>query len=967
MEARIEDGTEDWTDSWVEGWIKKNPQWVPPLSLAAFAGAAILSWHTYVTGFALTMELNGQGIIGRLTESHSVGQDLWAWWGAPIAGGVLLALGGFLGAVVFSTTSWKINARAAFFATLLLTAVHVGESITLRHLDNECGAGPCSLAPEFSLLIQCVAFLIYSLLPVAAVVCLSGASIALWRLCAGLRRHRSRRASEGGLPNDWAAPVAKTKITCDPENPDHAHWSVNARFPETRENGGIGICLSGGGMRSATFSLGALNALQEQRELSKSSYVSAVSGGAYMAGAMLLAIRQSSAAASGTGDKEKQEPVNWDNAFSPGSPEFDYLRRNANYLARTPKEWLIMLFAAVRGALFSAAFLAALAFISGRWIGHFYFVAQRRAVLNSPWHPVWGFLVPGVFLALLAGTLWITAAHLRGEEPSDKGRKEKCGKTMARVAECLVWATLVLAVTGAVIPVVVWFSGQLVHPPWAAKANPQPTTAAQGGILGAVGLIIGFLGIWSSRLTEVRSALKQVDQLVKPAARLGDFGKRLLQWLAVYGGLALVACMYILLFGITVRATADVRPLSTITLRRGTPVLQTHIANLWITIALTLALALLCRLLDETSLGLHPFYRESLSRAFAVVRVRCLDRPNAEKPHFTAKGYVPTAAAWTKLENTGRTEKPRVIFCASAHSSDRSDIHPGRRVYPFTFSDDCVGGPDNCWMNVEDLREVLEDHGLTRYSRDLTVQTAMAVSGAAFSSAMGRYSRPANVLLALANARLGTWVVNPSYIGGRREWHEPLVPKRRTLSYLLREIFGVYPGGRPLIFVTDGGHYENLGLIELFRHRCMEIYCFDASTDKRTFAASIADAVALAYEELGVTVHLTSPDLAMPHGLTGQTIDSNLLNARIADSPVIMGRYRYPDDGAEGKLVIGRATLDGDTPWEVQRYAAEHQLFPYDATGDQFFDTDRFNAYTTLGRHVGRLSYQAMQHLRYPH
>src|SRR5690348_6723518 len=39
-----------------------------------------------------------------------------------------------------------------------------------------------------------------------------------------------------------------------------------------------GICCSGGGVRSAAFNLGALQALQSKGELRKASYLSAVSG-----------------------------------------------------------------------------------------------------------------------------------------------------------------------------------------------------------------------------------------------------------------------------------------------------------------------------------------------------------------------------------------------------------------------------------------------------------------------------------------------------------------------------------------------------------------------------------------------------------------------------------------------------------------------------------------------------------------
>ena len=83
-------------------------------------------------------------------------------------------------------------------------------------------------------------------------------------------------------------------------------------------------------------------------------------------------------------------------------------------------------------------------------------------------------------------------------------------------------------------------------------------------------------------------------------------------------------------------------------------------------------------------------------------------------------------------------------------------------------------------------------------------------------------------------------------------------------------------------------------------------------------------------------------------------------------TPVIRASVTYPPrkpDGPpeHGVLIIGRATMDASTPWEIRRHAASHPLFPNDATGDQWFDDRKFNAYTALGRHVGLHAITAMR------
>jgi hypothetical protein len=56
--------------------------------------------------------------------------------------------------------------------------------------------------------------------------------------------------------------------------------------------------------------------------------------------------------------------------------------------------------------------------------------------------------------------------------------------------------------------------------------------------------------------------------------------------------------------------------------------------------------------------------------------------------------------------------------------------------------------------------------------------------------------------------------------------------------------------------ITDGAHYDNLGLVELVRHRCRTIFCIDASGDTPPFPQTLNQAIALAWEELGVKISL---------------------------------------------------------------------------------------------------------------
>ena len=386
----------------------------------------------------------------------------------------------------------------------------------------------------------------------------------------------------------------------------------------------------------------------------------------------------------------------------------------------------------------------------------------------------------------------------------------------------------------------------------------------------------------------------------------------------------MVAAFYLIVFGYSASVMATRNTDEHPVIGWGSPSWTLPLSNYRLTLVLTALLVLLYLLVDETALGLHPFYRSRLASAFAVRRVRAdqdaADGPPQPKPgaEFKTEPYPPGET--TKLETYGNPQRkdgkpplPHVIFCASVHCSDPVYTPPGR--LPFTFSYDAVGGPEVGWCKPACLRK----RASRRFGVDLTVEAAMAVSGAAFASATGSYQSAANVILALVNARLGTWMVNPQQVldaseDASKDWWRARPPRIRRLSYLLREILGWYPKDLPLMFVTDGGLYENLGLLELFRHRCTEIYCFDASSDTETFAASLAQSVTLAANELGVIVEPKRPEWADPR-FGGKDIEAGDLKGRLAETPVITASVAYPSrkpDGPQehGILVIGHRDVE---------------------------------------------------------
>ena len=138
----------------------------------------------------------------------------------------------------------------------------------------------------------------------------------------------------------------------------------------------------------------------------------------------------------------------------------------------------------------------------------------------------------------------------------------------------------------------------------------------------------------------------------------------------------------------------------------------------------------------------------------------------------------------------------------------------------------------------------------------------MAISGAAASSNMGSSSiRPLTPTLALLNVRLGYWLKNPHYLPVRKKngqpEKQPDVPKHHsTALYLWSEISGRLYENADAVYLTDGGHIENLGVYELLRRRCKVIIAVDAEADAPMNFSALMTLQRYARIDLGILIDL---------------------------------------------------------------------------------------------------------------
>jgi hypothetical protein len=96
----------------------------------------------------------------------------------------------------------------------------------------------------------------------------------------------------------------------------------------------VGLAISGGGIRSATFGLGVLEGLKQRGLLKRFDYLSTVSGGGYI-GSWLSANckRAADRTPKNPGDRTDPAVVGWLDERVDWKPSIDYLRRYSNYLS----------------------------------------------------------------------------------------------------------------------------------------------------------------------------------------------------------------------------------------------------------------------------------------------------------------------------------------------------------------------------------------------------------------------------------------------------------------------------------------------------------------------------------------------------------------------------------------------------------------------------------------------------------
>ncbi len=794
----------------------------------------------------------------------------------------------------------------------------------------------------------CPALEVATLSPVLWALWVGGVALLLGGFLATLGPVRQRSAGGGGAgdPTD-AAPVTPS---------DPVDLTAHDR------DGQI-ICCSGGGIRSAAFSLGALQLLTERGLYQRSTSVIGVSGGGYIAAAFHI-LRHSL-----TGRAGEKPP------YAIGTPELARLRRQTHYMmpsiAVGTRGVMSLLYGALVNLVLIGVTLRCVAWVLGWTIAEAGVVdglASRTASVDLAEVPAWYWIAALGPLALVVTLFVVEVVVDRFRVPPTWIRTE--GRDLAQMLTVpgFVTAALLLGV-----PVVLVWAHNLTQSEagssgWGgvltnglvdaangvagpSAAGADPLIDSQFGLATLTALGAAFYGLARSAWRGLESFDDGDDARDdgSTARRTGgQLRARLVAWVRTtlvpwLGSALLVLAGTVVLLRWTAGYVAS----------------EEWRGRWWVAAVCAGLVVLIGTLADATRTSLHPYYRERLSTAYLVRRTS--DDTADDYDYAMPMPY----SRWGASPDSG----PQLVTVASANAFDPEFIPPDRGCVPFVFDPRLTGIVGDLSLPDGGLEPTAAYETRADYrQRDVTVAGAVAISGAAFAPLTGRENartRPMRLLFAVVNARLGVWLPNPYWgtasssaafarrCAERAERRRPGTP--RTLveraaglwAYLmsvadkpgayrlLKEAVGRTSLYDRRLYVTDGGHYDNLGLVEALRRRPRRIIVIDASNDPEDTFNAVGSAIATARMDLGVRVELDPRPLqrhAGPRVERGWT----------------KGRAVYPD-GTEIEVLLVKALLTGALSWDVEAYTFTHGDFPRRSTGDQLYGEFDFEAYRALG------------------
>ena len=795
--------------------------------------------------------------------------------------------------------------------------------------------------------------------------------------------------------------MTSVETSSSPAAPDVARDAQNGPVPPTEAGGPDGswaVCCSGGGIRSAAYCLGALQSLDSERLLGAAKWIVAVSGGSYIASSRALVAHdlppgtEPHAYAPGTPEERNLR---------------DNTRYIAPNGATALVGALSLLLGAMVTFIIVAAPVYAFTHAWGwllRWQDVLVPAGSRTltaaAITTAWWLPT--AIMAGITLVLFA-FWWVTLEPpLRPDTgsrwwdwlmPDDPDRSANRATLVSWAASLT--AALALAMLAAP-PLIAWLTRSTGSFGTVARAigfgvRPAWSVATLAGLVAALAAIAKFcqagIAKWNALSDPANSAAAGQTGLLTTVA--GWLRQKLLPWLASAVIAASGAVLALLWISDSARAGFTAGQLLPV------------IAALAVTITGRVAV-------NVNRMSLHDVYRWRLANAFAVTRRAARERNPLRARRLFSQAAATRLSELSDADGAPEEPGVVICGTANINADRQVPPGSGGFCISFDAKHVTLRR-ETCADGEDDVRARTSDYEALAGRRRSTLFDIAAISGAAVSPLMGSATRQAyRILLTAANIRLGVWLPHPALVRDARKRLDDLatgVPVRPDRAWTQRPLLlllwylsphplwdrqaernadrearlwahvldlrvrGKLAGGlwyrlmQPTVgllwseaagrlsyratwmYMTDGGHYDNLGLVEALRRGARHIVVLDASGDQADTWSTLGGTFALARSDAGVSIDLNPT--TMIEGGTGLKAGQVVRPWAYGKFSRAPGRRGLPDTG---DIWVCKLGWWDKAPWEVLAYARGNSTYPCDPTRDQLYNAPEFEAYHELGQ-----------------
>lgn len=665
----------------------------------------------------------------------------------------------------------------------------------------------------------------------------------------------------------------------------------------------FGIAFSGGGIRSATFSLGVMQALAEKKSekepdkswLSRFHYLSTVSGGGYIGSSLTWLLHgRWKHGQYDTGGEFPFQRDHHDGKVEASRSLIRYLRQHSCYL--TPGGGITaasMLAVILRGALISLLIFTVPVLVAMTLLYQVGFfsplslpIPRLPTLITSNWLMLAVTLLISLFgvLSLIYGLISRASFGKKAAYILRREFEKFGGRLLALTTLFLLLASLPIVYN--------W-----LHRVHEAAASATASGLTLGGLISAVVSIMKSQSDTESRFP--------VSVIAPVALALLVYGLLLLFY---WGAVALGGCVGPWLWGLLILSF-----------------ILSIVANI-------------------NYLSIHRYYRDRLMELFMpdVDEVLKSDRPT---PAAKANGSsLHEMCDFGDGEGAG-DKGPYHIINANMVTIDSHHMRLSARG-----GDNFILSPLYCGSEATGWRKTKK-----YMSEKMNLATAMAISGAAADphGAPGgeglTRNRSLSLLMALLNVRLGYWAPNPD------PKHMILTNSPNWLVHGLRELTGRGMDEESrYVHLADGGHFENLAVYELIRRKVKTIVVCDGAADPGYSFNDLSNFVEKVRVDFGVEIEFPSLLELCPKPDYDQNGNLKYPNAvETAAKGYTIANIIY-ENGKTGTLIYIKTTMIEHLPKDLYSYKSGHPSFPDETTADQFFDEKQFEAYRELGYQIGR-------------